>query len=125
MDFSILYGPAYSVFGVDAELTTAAGVTKTLRVIDKTKGVEIAFEGHSENSRVTGRTNIGTLRAAFDVLASNLSENGLGTADLLSGLIVINGQTWEIKNLIPIGGPNGETGGEIRYFLLTHNEGSA
>jgi len=114
MDFdAVLLAPIYATFGTDAEILTTAGDEKTLRVIDKTEGVEISL----------GNVNVPTLRPAAAVRRTSLSDQGLSLADVDDAQITINDVLWRIKGHAPKSGPNGEAKGEIYLLLIDEKLG--
>ena len=110
---TILLAPIYSTWGTDAELLTPSGAMKTLRVIDKTEGVEISL----------GNVNVPTLRPAAAVRRTSLSDQGLSLADVDDAQITINDVLWRIKGHAPKSGPNGEAKGEIYLLLIDEKLG--
>jgi hypothetical protein len=111
MDFqSLLYDPIYDAIGVSASLTSSAGTTASITVLDRTSGVAVA-----------DRTLIETIKPACVVRAVELAANSIARADLSNGNITFNGATWRIKGTQARPSPNGEADGEYLLFLL--NEG--
>jgi hypothetical protein len=111
MDFqSLLYDPIYDAIGVSASLTSSAGTSASVTVLDKTAGVAVGT-----NSLVE------TVKPACIVRAAELASNNIARADLSNGNITFNGATWRIKGTQPRPSPNGEADGEYLLFLL--NEG--
>lgn len=102
---SLLYGPVYSVLGVDATLTLndTAATEISLTAIDKTAGVEV------------GSVDVQTIVPAAIVRASELASISLATLE--DGTLLMNGRTWTIKSHMPKPSPGGEDDGEI-YLIL-------
>ncbi len=98
----------YSVLGVNAVITTAAGDHHTVRAIDKTSGVEVG----------DGVTVL-SIAPACDLRAVQLAEKNVSRIDLDQGSIELNGITWRITATAPRPGINGEADGEVRLILAT------
>lgn len=105
---SLLFTPAYTIFGAEAVLTLAdtAGTELTLTVIDKTSGVALG-----------NNVEIGTLVPGAVLQVSDLTDAGLSADDLVEATIVFNGGTWRIASHYPKPVPSGEASGEIVMVL--------
>jgi len=109
MDYAtLLFDPAYSIFGVDAVLTLAdtAGTAVPLTVIDKTAGLPIG-----------PNVEIGTIVPGAMLRASALADNGVDRDALDEAVIAFNGKTWRIASYYPKPVPTGEANGEIVLVL--------
>ena len=114
IDFSTaLYGPLYSVFGVDAVVRCLYSGTFSVRVIDQTSGVEV-----SDN----GNVDVKTIRPAAAVRMQELAEVGLERSDLDDAALEMGGKIWRIKATMPKPAPTGEADGELYLFLIEDNE---
>lgn len=111
MDYaSLLYGPIYSVLGVEAVLTMACGdPPMTLTMIDKTAGV--ATNGGGRFS-----VEVETVAPAAAVQATDLA--GIDLADLRGASLEINGKNWTVRNHMLKPNSNGEGKGEV-WLILT------
>jgi stage V sporulation protein SpoVS len=95
-----------SDIGVDATLSI---LTESVRVIDKTAGVEL---------QPSGKVSVPTLVPAVAIQRSTLTEAGVtNLATLINTTITLNGATWKIINHRPAPQPGGERDGEV-YLIL-------
>jgi hypothetical protein len=108
IDFdSLLLGPQYEVFGVDAVLTVNQ-TEHEIRAIDMTSGIEIS----------AGPLSMPTIRAAAFCKAADLAALELQPNELVDASLLINGTAYTIKNAAPKPGPNGKGTGEIMLTLI-------
>lgn len=103
-----LYDPIYRLLptAFDAQITLLeSGLTKELRVIDKTAGVAVG-DG----------VQVSTVVPACDVRTSEVSAKGLVLENLKGASISFNGKTWDVidHEMRPVG--------EIRLFLSEPND---
>lgn len=105
---SLLFDPAYEVFGVDAVLTLAdsAGTTAPVTVIDKTGGVSLG-----------PNIEVGTILPGAVVRVSELAAYGITAAALDEATLIFNGGVWRIASHHPKPVPSGESFGEIVLML--------
>lgn len=93
---------------VDALLVTRGGDEKTLRVIDKTSGIEVTLGGE---------LGVPTVKPAVAVRQAALVDQSIARVDLVDGQITVNEVRWRIRQTAPKGSTQGESKGEI-YLLL-------
>jgi len=105
----LLHGPAYTILSEQATITPVDAAPATLRVMDKTGGVEV-----SDGSGV----DVGTVRPAAVLLKREMTESGLSTSDLEGATLALNGKTWLVKSWFPRPAPNGEADGEIWLIMI-------
>lgn len=103
-----LYDPIYDAIGVSAELTSSAGATATVTVIDKTTGIAVADKAMIE-----------TVLPVAVVRAVELASAGITREDLKDGTVTFNGASWRVKSTRPKPSPKGEADGEIMLILLS------
>lgn len=117
VDFdTLLYDPAYTVFGEAAVLTLKDGFPQDLLVIDKTAGSAATFGGgHSRGNLDFSDVGVMTVIPAAMVRASDLA--GIDLADLHLATITFNGKTWTVMDHQLAPATTGEGGGEIRLIL--------
>lgn len=100
----LLYDPCYAAFGVDA--TTDIDVDDpTLRVIDKTAGLE---DG--------GAVSVDTVLPGATVRAAEVQAKGMTKNTLDRCKITFNDSTWTVVAVRPKPSPGGEMDGE--YYLV-------
>ena len=99
--------PVYRSFGTDAVLKIGQD-ERTIRVIDQTSGVEV--EG--------GGLSMPSVKAAASVRASILTDLGISQDRLIDATLVLNGETWTVKNVREKPGAGGRAGGELQMILI-------
>jgi len=106
IDFdTLLFGPAYRVFGEPADLKIGA-VTYQVDVIDGTRGVAVE-EG--------GPIAVETIRPVVDVRRSQLAGKGISLARLADAELVFGGQSWRIKTPVELNRD------EVRLILMAED----
>ena len=114
MDWTVHYAAIYDALGVDATITLAeTDEIKSVRVIDKTAGMEIA-----DNQQRRDDVLMSTIHPVCAVRATELVAQGIALSGLKGSTIVFNGTTWRVENRRAKPSPNGELDGEI-YLILT------
>lgn len=109
MEFNnTLYAPVYDAFGVEVELACLFGAKYKLTAIDKTAGIEVGASS----------VDVGTIRPALAIRASELNDLGLRPHDLEEAIVTMNGKEWTIKTTLMRPSPNGEKDGEIYAILM-------
>lgn len=117
MDYqSLLYDPAYELFGVAAELTPPGWTAGAdLTVLDKSAGVVVS----GGDGAAAAGYEIDAVRPAAIVRAVELSASGIVAGDDLDGAaLTMNGRTWRIEAHMPKPSPLGEGDGEILMILV-------
>jgi hypothetical protein len=110
---SLVLSPVYATWGVDATLCPALGGPVTVRVLDRTSGVEVASASNTE---------ILTIRPAALVRVSELEASGVQRDELRKAELAMNGKTWRIEASLPKPTPNGESDGELMLILIETDE---
>lgn len=99
-----------SDIAVNATLSAGtAGSGLTLRMIDKTVGIEV---GEPDDPQVT------TILPAAYVRMSELTSNSLTRQDLDNATVTIGGRDWRVKSHLLRPCPDGELAGEVCMFLI-------
>lgn len=109
---SLLFNPAYGIFGAEGvlTLTDTAETQVSLTVIDKTMGLPVG-----------PNVEIGTIIPGAMVQAAELAEKAVAWAALDEATIAFNGNTWRIASHHPKPVPSGEANGEIVLILESVN----
>lgn len=105
---SVLLNPIYDALGVEIELACLFGAKYKLTAIDKTSGIEVG----------SSSVDVGTIRPALAIRASELNDLGLRPHDLEEAIVSMNGKEWTIKTTLIRPSPNGELDGEIYAILM-------
>jgi hypothetical protein len=103
---SLLFDPIYAVLGVPAMLTTTEGVVE-ITVIDDTK----------PKTTVSGELISLSVEPGAFARIPELTSKGVNRADYNGSALSFNGRMWIIRNYEPLGSPNGEDQGEVRFLL--------
>ena len=112
IDYSaLLYDPVYGELGVDAMLTTTAGVVE-ITVIDDTRPKSISASSVETKSVGPG---------AFARIPE-LTEKGVERSDYVNSMLAFNGRIWIIRSYELRGSPNGEDLGEVRFLLRSSDD---
>lgn len=107
--FTMSLNATYLALGVSATLTLTSTSAEplTIRVIDKSAGVEVGDQ-----------PQVQTLRPAAAVRMYELTAKGVTQDDLEGALLEFSGGTWLIESFLPKPNPKtGEAGGEL-YLLI-------
>lgn len=84
-------------------------LTESVRVIDKTAGVDLSL---------IGAASMPTVAPAACVRRSTLTDAGItNLADLINATVTLNGATWKITNHHYRPQPDGELAGEVWLVL--------
>ena len=107
---AIMLDPIYVAHGVDAEITLLGSTDPvTLRLVDKTSGVEIQESGEA----------VQTVRPVAYVRATELIEKGIDPDDLDGATLDMNSKSWRVESVqtkpVPWGGA---ASGEYQMILL-------
>lgn len=115
---SLLFGPTYGVLGVTATVTfDDTGTTKSLVVIDKSKGVALDTQTTGSGLKRTGGVVVDTLTPAAVVRMSELSAKSILKERLIDSVLDMNGGAWKITSIQPMPTPRGENDGELLLVL--------
>ena len=104
---ALLFAPLFDTLGVDGTLTVGGDPAVDLRMIDKTKGVEV--EDH---------VGLMTVRPMALARVADLTDLGLAVSDLDGAIVSLNGANWTVKAAKPRPNPSGEAGGVVEMYLL-------
>lgn len=83
-------------------------LTESVRVIDKTVGVDLM---------PLGQAKVPTIVPAACIRRSTLVEAGIALSTLINATITLNGVSWKIANHAYRARPDGELGGELLLIL--------
>lgn len=106
MNYAAHFRTLYRLWGVDAELAIDSN-TYTVRVIDKTAGVE-----------AVDMNGVATIRPAAQVRVSDLGAASIARGDLSGSMIEMNGKTWRIEGTAPMPTTRGEGQGQLLLYLF-------
>jgi hypothetical protein len=107
IDYSmLLYDPVYAELGVDAMLTTTAGVFE-INVIDDTRS----------KTQTSGGVEARSVGPGAFARIPELTSKGVDRADYINSMLAFNGRMWRIRSYELRGSPNGEDLGEVRFLL--------
>jgi hypothetical protein len=107
MNYALHLRTLYRLWGVDAELTPEVGSPLTLRVIDKTAGVEV-FDMNGTPS----------LRPAAQVRVSEIDDAAIARSELPGAILDMNGKRWRIESTGPMPTTKGEAQGQLMLYLI-------
>lgn len=115
---SLLFGPAYAVFGVRAVVIFAdTSSKKSLVVIDKTAGLDLGIVTEGSKLKRTGGANIDTIMPVAIVRHSELDSKAIVEDRLPGSRLVFNRSEWNIESIRQKPTVNGENDGEL-YLIL-------
>jgi len=104
---SLVFGPVYSAWGVGATITPVDGSPVSVRVIDRTAGVDVA-----------GNADVPTIRPAALVRVSELTAAGLTRSGIRRAEVVMNGTAWRVERTELRPTHRGEADGELLMVLI-------
>jgi hypothetical protein len=112
IDYSaLLYDPVYAELGVDAMLTTTAGVFD-LTVIDDTR----------PKTQTSGSVESRSVGPGAFARIPELMNKGVDRSDYVNSMLAFNGRMWIVRSYELRGSPNGEDLGEVRFLLKSSDE---
>jgi hypothetical protein len=123
IDYSaLLYDPVYAELGVDAMLTTTAGVFD-LTVIDDTRP-KTNPSGSAEvlHSAGPGAFAVRSVGPGAFARIPELMSKGVDRADYINSMLAFNGRMWIVRSYELRGSPNGEDLGEVRFLLKSSDD---
>ena len=109
IDYSaMLYNPVYAELGVPATLTLAGTAGEIMvTVIDYTRS----------KTQTSGSVEVRSVGPSAFVRIPELIQNGLQREDCEGAILTFNGRSWIIRSDEPLGSPNGEDLGLVRFLL--------
>jgi len=120
LDYSrCLYDPLYDAFGVEAVFSSPLVSEIVLTVIDDTKASKV--DGDEFQFRSREALQVRSVDPGAFVRIQELISQGIEKKHYYGATLEFNGKKWIVRNYVPIGNPNGEDMGELR-FLLTAAE---
>lgn len=112
IDYSaLLYDPVYGELGVDAMLTTTAGVVE-ITVIDDTRA----------KTQTSGGVETRSIGPGAFARIPELTEKGVDRSDYVNSMLAFNGRIWIIRSYELQGCPNGEDLGQVRFLLRSSDD---
>ena len=86
---------------------SSGGAEFSVRLIDKTSGIEISDQ-----------QGLQTIRSAAVLRMSTLEDNSILRTDLDNGTVTINSKDWKIQSHLLKPNPDGELKGEVVLLLI-------
>jgi hypothetical protein len=112
IDYSaLLYDPVYAELGVDAMLTTTAGVFE-ITVIDDTRA----------KSQTSGTVEVRSVGPGAFARIPELTSKAVDRTDYTNSMLAFNGRIWVVRSYELRGSPNGEDVGEVRFLLRSSDD---
>jgi len=107
-DYSVLlYDPVYGELGVPATLTVGTMAAVEINVIDDTR----------PKTNSTSAIDVRSVGPGAFAHIPELTAKGIARANYDGSTLTFNGRTWIVLSNQPLGSPNGEDLGEVRFQL--------